>query len=73
MLKPFFNKDVIEAGLDEAGRVCLAGPVVASAVILPKDYSNSYLNDSKRLGKLERVRLAAIIKKEALAFAIGIC
>ena len=73
MLKPFFNKDVIEAGLDEAGRGCLAGPVVASAVILPKDYSNSDLNDSKRLGKLERARLAAIIKKEALAFAIGIC
>ncbi len=73
MLKPYFNKDCIEAGLDEAGRGCLAGPVVAAAAILPIDYSNSELNDSKQLNKVQRARLAEIIKKDALAFAVGIC
>lgn len=73
MLKPYYNKDFIEAGLDEAGRGCLAGPVVAAAVILPKDYDNIELNDSKQLGKRERARLAEIIKKHALAYAVGIC
>jgi ribonuclease HII len=73
MLKPFFNKDCIEAGLDEAGRGCLAGPVVAAAVILPKDYDNIELNDSKKIGKSERARLAEVIKKHALAYAVGIC
>ncbi|MFT5883837.1 MAG: ribonuclease HII [Arcticibacterium sp.] len=73
MLKPYFNIDAIEAGLDEAGRGCLAGPVVAAAVILPKDYDNIELNDSKQLGKAERARLAEIIKKNALAYAVGIC
>jgi ribonuclease HII len=73
MLKPYFNKDCIEAGLDEAGRGCLAGPVVASAVIFPKGYNNPDLNDSKQLGKEERAILAAIIKKDALEYAIGIC
>jgi ribonuclease HII len=73
MLKPYFNKDCIEAGLDEAGRGCLAGPVVASAVILPKGYNNPDLNDSKQMRKEDRVRLAEIIKNDAVAFAIGIC
>lgn len=73
MLKPYYNKDCIEAGLDEAGRGCLAGPVVAAAAILPRDYNNFELNDSKQLDKASRERLAEIIKKDALAYAVGIC
>ena len=73
MLKPYYNKDCIEAGLDEAGRGCLAGPVVAAAAILPKGYDNKELNDSKQLDKPSRERLAEIIKRDAVAFAIGIC
>lgn len=73
MLLPYYNKNCIEAGLDEAGRGCLAGPVVAAAVILSKEYNNSLLNDSKQLSKVERSSLAITIKKEALAYAIGIC
>ena len=73
MLLPFFHDKSIEAGLDEAGRGCLAGPVVAAAVILPSGYNNPLLNDSKKLDKLSRNQLAEIIKKEARAFAIGIC
>ena len=48
-LLPFFNENLIEAGCDEAGRGCLSGPVVAAAVILPKDYENELLNDSKKI------------------------
>ncbi|MFT4734666.1 MAG: ribonuclease HII [Algoriphagus sp.] len=73
MLKPYFNKECIEAGLDEAGRGCLAGPVVAAAAILPANYSNSELNDSKQLNKVQRARLAEIIKNDALDYAVGIC
>jgi len=51
MLKQYFTKDKIEAGCDEAGRGCLAGPVFAAAVILPKDYENEMLNDSKQLSE----------------------
>ncbi|MCR9064532.1 MAG: ribonuclease HII [Cytophagales bacterium] len=73
MLLPFFNKSVIEAGLDEAGRGCLAGPVVAAAVILPENYDNELLNDSKQLKKEERNTLAEAIKIDALAYSIGLC
>ncbi|WP_341228587.1 ribonuclease HII [uncultured Arcticibacterium sp.] len=73
MLKPYFNKDCIEAGLDEAGRGCLAGPVVAAAVVLPRDYDNVDLNDSKQLDKKAREQMAEIIEKDALAYAVGIC
>ena len=73
MLLPCFNNSCIESGLDEAGRGCLAGPVVAAAVILPRNYSNSLLNDSKQLDKEARNHLAEIIRKEARAYAIGIC
>ncbi|MGR3809811.1 ribonuclease HII [Jiulongibacter sp. NS-SX5] len=73
MLLPCFNNDCIEAGLDEAGRGCLAGPVVAAAVILPSDYDNPLLNDSKQLDKEARESLAKLIKEEAEAYAIGIC
>ena len=69
-LKSFFNSTVIEAGLDEAGRGPLAGPVVAAAVILPKRYKNLLLNDSKQLTKTERDKLAIEIKNVAISWAI---
>jgi ribonuclease HII len=71
MLKSYFNKDYIEAGLDEAGRGCLAGPVVAAAVILPKDYEHSWLNDSKQLTKDQRLQLRDEIKRDALVWGIA--
>ncbi|MGY8988091.1 MAG: ribonuclease HII [Flavobacteriales bacterium] len=71
MLQLSFS-DKIELGCDEAGRGCLAGPVVAAAVILPSNFKNKLLNDSKQLSKKNRDLLEIIIKKEALSFAIGI-
>lgn len=71
MLKSYFDKKLIEAGCDEAGRGCLAGPVFAAAVILPKDYKNKILNDSKQLTDKIRYELREVIEKEALAFAIA--
>ena len=71
MLKSSFSNK-IEAGCDEAGRGCLAGPVVAAAVILPKNFSNELLNDSKQLSEKNRLLLEEIIKKEALCWSIGI-
>lgn len=62
---------LIEAGCDEAGRGCLAGPVYAAAVILPKDFSNPLLNDSKQLTAKERESLVPVIKKNALAWGIA--
>lgn len=73
MLKKYFNKEVeFEAGCDEAGRGCLAGPVFAAAVIFPKKYSNKELNDSKQLTEEDRFRLRTVVEKNALAFAVGI-
>ena len=72
MLEIFHTKNKIEAGCDEAGRGCLAGPVVAAAVILPSDFRNDILNDSKKLTKKRRYTLRSIIEKEALAWAIGV-
>jgi ribonuclease HII len=66
------KKGVIEAGCDEAGRGCLAGPVFAAAVILPVDFSSEMLNDSKILSEKQRYELRPIIEKEAIAWAIGI-
>lgn len=66
----FSNK--IEAGCDEAGRGCLAGPVVAASVILPKNFTNRNINDSKTLSEKERKSLSKIIKKAAISWAIGI-
>jgi len=66
------DKDKIEAGCDEAGRGCLAGPVVAAAVILPPKFKNEVLNDSKKLTEKKRYALREVIEKEALAWAIGI-
>lgn len=71
MLLPFFNPDVREAGLDEAGRGCLAGPVFAAAVILPSDYRNELLNDSKQLSDKTRRLLRPIIQRDALAWAVA--
>jgi len=70
MLHPFYTLDLIEAGCDEAGRGCLAGPVFAAAVILPKDFENSVLNDSKKLNPQKRFELRQIIEKNAVAFAV---
>lgn len=70
MLLPYHNIDDIEAGCDEAGRGCLAGPVYAAAVILPKDFSHELLNDSKKLSEAQRLALRPIIEKEALAWAV---
>ena len=66
----FSNK--IEVGCDEAGRGCLAGPVVAAAVLLPDNFKNKILNDSKQLKKQEREILEIIIKREAVSYGIGV-
>jgi ribonuclease HII len=71
MLLPFFHNKFTEAGLDEAGRGCYAGPVFAAAVVLPKDFFHPLLNDSKQLTKQERDYLRPIIEKEALAFSVA--
>ncbi|MEQ8686494.1 MAG: ribonuclease HII [Imperialibacter sp.] len=73
MLLPFFNKGVIEAGCDEAGRGCLAGPVVAAAVILPPDFHHDVLTDSKQLSEKQRMMLKEDVKSAAVAWAIGWC
>lgn len=72
MLKSQYTIDKIEAGCDEAGRGCLAGPVVAGAVILPKDFKNETLNDSKKLTEKKRYLLRPQIQKEAIAWGVGI-
>lgn len=72
MLKKFQTEGVIEAGCDEAGRGCLAGDVYAAAVILPHDFENELLNDSKQLTEAQRYQLREIIEKEAVAWAVGI-
>lgn len=71
-LLPGINLDIVEAGCDEAGRGCLAGPVVAAAVILPPDYHNDLLNDSKKLTEKQRNLLRPMIEQDALAWAVGI-
>lgn len=72
MLLPYLNSRLIEAGCDEAGRGCLAGNVVAAAVILPTDYVNPLLNDSKKLTAKQRYALREQIEHEALAWAVGV-
>jgi ribonuclease HII len=71
MLKTFYEYGKIEAGCDEAGRGCLAGPVFAAAVILPHDYQNDTLNDSKQLTHKQRDILRTEIEKEAVAFSVA--
>ncbi len=72
MLKPHFYEGLIEAGCDEAGRGCLAGSVFAAAVILPADYDNSALNDSKKLTEHQRYALREQIIADAVAWAVGV-
>jgi ribonuclease HII len=72
MLKPYHHKGVLEAGCDEAGRGCIAGPVYAAAVILPADFHNSHLDDSKKLNIKTRDMLRGIIEREAIAFGVGV-
>ena len=71
MLKAFLHKGEVEAGCDEAGRGCLAGPVVAAAVIMPNDWNHKILNDSKKLTEKARLLLRAIIEKEAVSYAVS--
>lgn len=71
MLESYYNKKEIEAGCDEAGRGCLAGPVVAAAVILPPDFYHPLLNDSKKLNSKKRKELVPIIKSEAISYGIS--
>ncbi len=72
MLKSYLHKDLIEAGCDEAGRGCLAGPVYAAAVILPQDFRNDLLNDSKQLTEKQRYALREVVEREAVAWAVGV-
>ncbi len=71
MLKSCFNANVIEAGLDEVGRGCLAGPVVAAAVILPPTYTHAILNDSKQLTRAQREQVRTDVLRDALAWAVA--
>jgi ribonuclease HII len=71
MLKSYMEKGVVEAGCDEAGRGCLAGPVFAAAVILPEDFKNNLLNDSKKLTEKQRYELRPLIEKEAISYGVG--
>lgn len=71
MLNAFYQKDVPEAGCDEAGRGCLAGPVFAAAVILPVDFYDPVLNDSKQLREKDRYMLRDVIRNKALAWAVA--
>lgn len=73
MLLKCFNPGLIEAGCDEAGRGCLAGPVFAAAVILPENFTSNILNDSKQLTEKQRYNLREVILKEAVGWAVGIC
>lgn len=72
MLLPYLHPKLIEAGCDEAGRGCLAGAVYAAAVILPHDFHNELLNDSKQLSEKQRYALREVIEKEAVAWAVGV-
>ena len=71
MLAPFLDKTKTEAGIDEAGRGCYAGPVFAAAVILPKDFYHPLLNDSKQVNEKNRDILRPIIEKESISFAVA--
>ena len=71
LLLPFYHNKFIEAGLDEAGRGCFAGPVFAAAVILTKDFYHPLLNDSKQLSEAKRAYLRPIIEKECIAFSVA--
>jgi ribonuclease HII len=71
ILPAYLDPDLLEAGCDEAGRGCLAGPVFAAAVILPRDFAESTINDSKQLSKAQRYAARTLIEREALAWAVA--
>lgn len=71
MLQPYYDEKLLEAGCDEAGRGCLAGPVYAAAVILPKDFYHPLLNDSKQLTEEERYELRPYIQQHAISYAVA--
>lgn len=71
MLKPFYQEELLEAGCDEAGRGCLAGPVFAAAVILPRDFYHPLLNDSKQVTEKNRNELRSIIEASAISYAVA--
>ncbi len=71
MLAAYYNEELTEAGIDEAGRGCLAGPVFAAAVILPKNFSHPFLNDSKQLSEQQRNELRPVIESSSLAWAVA--
>lgn len=71
MLQPYYDEHLLEAGCDEAGRGCLAGPVYAAAVILPKDFYHPSLNDSKQLTEQQRYELRPFIEKHAISYAVA--
>ena len=71
MLQAFFQEELIEAGCDEAGRGCLAGPVFAAAVILPRNFCHPLLNDSKQLTEEQRDELRPIIEEQAITYAVA--
>jgi len=71
MLLTYLQKELLEAGLDEAGRGCYAGPVFAAAVVLPRDFNHPLLNDSKLLTEKERDLLRPVIEKESIAYAVA--
>ena len=71
LLQPFFQDELVEAGCDEAGRGCLAGPVFAAAVILPKEFYHPLLNDSKQLNEKQRFELRPFIEQHAISFAVA--
>lgn len=72
MLLPYMHENLVEAGCDEAGRGCLVGAVYAAAVILPHDFRNELLNDSKQLTEKQRYALREVVEREALAWAVGV-
>ena len=72
MLEAYLHKTKIEVGCDEAGRGCLAGPVVAAAVILPKNFTHPLLNDSKQVSEKKREILKTVIEDQAIAYAVGV-
>ncbi|MCB0563880.1 MAG: ribonuclease HII [Phaeodactylibacter sp.] len=71
MLKPYLHEHLVEAGCDEAGRGCLAGPVFAAAVILPKGFNHPLLNDSKQLSEKQRYAARQVVEQSALAWAVA--
>src|SRR5688500_10293738 len=71
MLAPFYQEELVEAGCDEAGRGCLAGPVFAAAVILPKDFFHPLLNDSKQVPEKHRLELRSYIEANAISYSVA--